>query len=167
MKKAALILALLMITPASFAYIEEFTTSDNKTLQGTGYSQSTLEIIDTARMIKQGVERDYVPYYSRQYYSKTPVRKWYQVAKRYFDPAASEEVFGVRELHYQNTWFSFSPSYYEKETPNDRYQRLYDRDIKRLEVAGKTVKGSKGIEPAVDDKPAGPEYKDGFIMEDL
>lgn len=146
MKKAALLLAVLLITSASYAYIEEFTTSDNKTLQGTGYSQESLKIIDTARMLKQGQERDYVPYYSRELYSKNPVRKWYQLAKRWFDPAQDEHVFGVREINYDNHFFNTQPNYNELQSPNDRYNRLMDKDIKRLETAGKVIKGSNGVE---------------------
>lgn len=167
MKKTALLLTLLFVCPMSFAYIEEYTTSDNASLQGIGYSQEALKIIDTARMRTQGVEKDYVPFYSRQFYSKNPLVKWYQVAKRYFDPSQDEEIFGMREIYYNNTWFEVSPSYFEGSTPNDKYNRLHEKDIKRLEVAGKTIKGSGGVEPAVDENtPAGSDYDDGLIFEE-
>lgn len=165
MKKAILLLALLIMAPKAFAYVEEYTTSDIKTLTGAGYSQETLEVVDTARMLKQGTERDYVPFYKRNYYSSNPVLKWYQVAKRYIDPAQNEHVFGVREIRYQNGWFDFSPSYSELVTPNDRYQRLYDKDIERLETAGKIVKGSNGIEPSLEDNSVTPTEE--LIIEDL
>ena len=167
MKKTALLLALMFVCPMSIAYVEEFTSSDNASLQGKGYSQAALQLVATARMKTQGAEKDYVPFYSRQFYSKNPLVKWYQVAKRYLDPAQDEEVFGMREIYYSNTWFELSPNYLEWKTPNDKYNRLKERDLKRLEVAGKTVKGSGGIEAAVDETmPAGPEYDDGFIFEE-
>ena len=146
MKKAALIVALLLTMGASFAYIEEYTTSDTKTLQGTGYTAETMKIIDTARTLKQGVVKDYVPYYTTQFYSDKPPLKWYQMVKRYFDPLQDEGVFGIREITYTNGWFEMSPSYDSKITPNNKYLRLYDKDIKRLDKAGKIVPGSNGIE---------------------
>lgn len=150
MKKIALLLAMLAVTQASFAYLEEYTTSDNKTLQGTGYSQDTLKIIDAARVFNQGAEKDYVPFYGREYYSKNPIRKWYQVAKRYFDPASDERVFGVREIHYENGMFDLSPSYSARFSPNDRYNRLFKKDLDRLDSAGKVIKGSGGYENEQD-----------------
>ncbi len=146
MKKAILLICAMLTVPAAYAYIQEFTSSDIKTLQGTGYSQEALEIVDTARMLRQATDKDYVPYYSRKIYSDNPKLKIYQIVKRYFDPAQDEHVFGVREIHYNNGWFDLSPSYNEKVTPNDRYKRLTDEEIERLETAGKIIPGSGGVE---------------------
>ncbi len=146
MKKLVLILGVLLFAQASFAYLEEYTTSDNKTLQGVGFSQETLRIIDTARMNAQGVEKDYVPYYEKNFYSKNFFLKWYQAAKVYVDPAAEDHVFGVREIVFENSPMDIGPTYVSRKTPNDKYNRLYENDIKRLEVAGKRVKNSNGIE---------------------
>ena len=99
MKKTALLLALMFVCPMSFAYVEEFTSSDNASLQGKGYSQAALQLVDTARMKTQGAEKDYVPFYSRQFYSKNPLVNWYQVATHYLDPAQDEVVFGMK-AHY-------------------------------------------------------------------
>ncbi|MCD8023970.1 MAG: hypothetical protein LUE64_00355 [Candidatus Gastranaerophilales bacterium] len=146
MKKAVLLIAALFIMQAGFAYVEEFTTSDIKTLQGKGYSQDILKIVDTSRMLSQEGDKDYVPFYSRKIYSDKPLIKWYQVAKRYFDPAQDENVFGVRELNYNNSYFEFSPSYSSRLSPNDKYMRLIESDKRRLETSGKTVPGSGGRE---------------------
>ena len=148
MKKVALIVSLLMISQASFAYIQEYTTSDVKTLQGTGLSQETIRMVETARVLKQGVEKDYVPFYERTYYSNNPIRKWYQVVKRFWDPATDNHTFGVGEITFENGMFDLSPSYSSRMAPNDKYNRLFDEDIKRLETSGKTIKGSGGVEPS-------------------
>ncbi len=148
MKKAALLLALLFTAQASFAYIEEYTTSDIKTLNGTGYSQETMKVVETARILKQGYEKDYVPFYPTEIYSDNPIVKWYQVAKRYFDPAQDNQIMGVREIKYDNDWFPGNPNVLEKKSPNNKYQRLFDKDIQRLETAGKIVPGSNGVEKA-------------------
>lgn len=159
MKKIALLLVVLLMAQASFAYIEEYTTSDIKTLQGTGYSQDTLKMVETARMLKQGVEKDYVPFYDRRMYSGNPVRKWYQTAKRFWDPAADDQMFGVREINFEEQVMEFLPSYTSRMTPNDKYNRYFDYDRRRLENAGKRVKGSNGVE-TVYEETKGFTYKD-------
>ena len=146
MKKIALLICILMVSQASFAYFQEYTTSDVKSLQGQGYSQETIKIIETARIKSQGDVKDYVPFYQTKFYSDKPIRKWYQVAKRFLDPGTDEHVFGVREITYENGMFDMSPSYSSRMAPNNRYVRLFDDDIKRLDTAGKTIKGSNGIE---------------------
>lgn len=146
MKKVALLLILLLTTQAGHAYLEEYTTSDVKTLQGTGYSQETLKMIETGRMLKQGVEKDYVPFYDRRMYSGNPIRKWYQSAKRFLDPAADDQMFGIREITYENKFYELLPSYASRRSPNDKYVRYFDYDLQRLENTGKTVKGSNGYE---------------------
>ena len=110
-------------------------------------------------MKSQGAEKDYVPFYSRKFYSDNPVRKWYQVAKRFLDPGADEHVFGLREITYENGVFDMSPSYSSKVSPNDKYNRLFEDDLRRLDSAGKTIKGSNGIEQT--------DVKGSFYQENL
>ena len=147
MKKAILLLAVFfLVAQASHAYYEEFKTSDVINLQEKGYSQEIIRIVDTARYLKQGVEKDYVPYFPREFYSKNPVLKYYQMARRYWDPGVNSPDFGFKEISFQNGWFDFSPSYNRFVNPNDRFQRLFDDDLKRLEYTGRIVKGSNGDE---------------------
>ena len=178
MKKAILLLAVFfLVAQASFAYYEEYKSSDIESLQQKGYSQELLKIIDTSRYLKQGVEKDYVPFYSRKFYSDNPVLKYYQMARRYWDPGVNSPDFGFKEISFQNGWFDFSPSYNSKINPNDRVQRLMDDDINRLEYTGKIVNGSNGDEEKakdilnVQDEPKAPEEPktliDEFILEDL
>ncbi len=176
MKKAILLLAaFFIVAQASFAYYEEYKTSDIVNLQGKGYSQDLLRIIDTSRYLKQGVEKDYVPYYPREFYSENPILKYYQMAQRYWDPGVDSPDFGFKEISFQNRWFDFSPSYNSKINPNDRYQRLFDKDIKRLEYTGKIVKDSNGDEEKAkqilnvkDETPSKTQTtKDEFVIEDL
>ena len=146
MRKIALLLALIVTTQMSFAYVEEYTTSDIKTLTGTGYSQSALKVIETSRITKQGAEKDYVPFYSTEIYSDNPIVKWYQVAKRYVDPAQNSNFFGTREINYENSWHPDGPSAIEFKTPNDKFIRHKEKNIKRLDYTGKVIEGSNGIE---------------------
>lgn len=146
MKKVAFLLAILLIGQTCFAYVQEYASSDIKTLQGSGYSQDTLKMVETARMLKQGVEKDYVPFYDRHLYSRNPVRKWYQSVKRYFDPATDDNTFGVREITFENKLMDMAPGYFFLYSPNDRYNRYLERDLLRLENTGKRVKNSNGIE---------------------
>ena len=147
MKKFALLLTTLFVSQAAFAYIQEYTTSDIKTLQGTGYSQSTLKVVDTERTLKQGYNKDYVPYYDRRAYSSNPIVKWYQMAKRLVDPGTDDNFFGVHEIQMENTIHELYPTYASWETPNDKYNRFMSDDVMRLDTAGKTIKGSNGVEP--------------------
>ena len=185
MKKAILLIAaLLFVAQASHAYYQEFTTSDIQTLQGTGYSAETMKIVETARILRQGVEKDYVPFYSTKFYSDNPVLKYYQMARRYWDPGVNSPDFGFKEISFQNGWFDFSPSYNSKINPNDRFQRLFEDDIKRLDYTGKTIVGSGGKEekakeilnvsektPSKDSSQTKTEEQktlmDEFILEDL
>lgn len=99
------------------------------------------------------------------------------MARRYWDPGVNSPDFGFKEISFQNGWFDFSPSYNSKINPNDRFQRLMDDDIKRLEYTGKIVNGSNGDEEKakdilnVQDEPKAPEEPktliDEFILEDL
>lgn len=160
MKKAALLIALLFISQATFAYMREYQTSDIKTLQGTGYSQDLMRMVETSRMINQGEEKDYVPFYDRHLYSTNPFRKWYQTAKRYWDPAADDGMFGIREITYQNEAMILLPSHAARYTPNDKYNRYFNTDLERLEHTGKIIKGSRGIEA---NPPRGRGYSFGRI----
>ena len=146
MKKTALLIAALLFAQASFAYYMEYETSDIKTLQGTGYSQEIMKIVETSRMLKQGVEKDYVPFFSPEFYSSNPIIKYYQMARRYWDPGSNSTDFGFKEINFANAFFDFSPSYNSKISPNNRFQRLFDNDIERLEYTGKIVKDSQGDE---------------------
>lgn len=148
MKKIALIICLLLVSQASFAYFKEYESSDIKTLERQGYSQDMMRIVETSRVKGQGEERDYVPFYSTKYYSDNPIRKWYQVAKRFVDPGTDNHTFGVGEITFENGMFdaTVSPTYSSRMAPNNKYTRLFDDDIRRLETSGKTIKGSRGIE---------------------
>lgn len=181
MKKVMLLLtAFLLVAQASYAYYEEYTSSDIASLQEKGYSQELLKIVDTARYLKQGAEKDYVPFYSRKFYSDNPILKYYQMARRYWDPASDSSDFGFKEINFQNGWFDASPSYSRFVNPNDRFQRLFDDDIKRLEYTGRIVKGSNGSEDSAreilnvseEDAPKTETrvqraLEDEFILEDL
>ncbi len=173
MKKAVLLMAALFISQAAFAYYEEYATSDIQTLQGTGYSQEILKIVETSRILKQGAEKDYVPFYGTEFYSKNPIVKYYQMARRYWDPGSDSGDFGFKEINYANSWFDSSPSYNSQINPNNRYQRLFENDIKRLEYTGKTVKGSSGDEnkaaEILGEEPVETQIKteDDLFIEDL
>jgi len=167
MKKIIVLLVMVFSMQASFAYYTEYETSDIKTMYGKGYSMETLKMVDTARMVTRGDEKDYVPFFSTQLYSSSRPIKWYEVFKRYFDPAQDMHDFGVKEIQYSNHWFALAPSYYEKKNPNNRYQRLKNRDVKRLDVAGKVIEGSEGKEESVDFLKPGEIYDAGFFFEYL
>ncbi len=149
MKKFALTLFMILAFQAStHAYIEEYSTSDVSTLHRAGYSMNILKTIETSRMLSQGSSSDYVPFFSRKIYSDNPLKKFYQVAHRYFDPNADTGTFGAREIYFENSFFdqTLSPTYNSYRTPNDKYERYYASDLQRMEHAGKLVPGSNGFE---------------------
>ena len=170
MKKTVLLLAaVFLFVQASFAYYKEYETSDIKTLQGTGYSQEIMRLVETTRILKQGVERDYVPFFSSEFYSSNPIIKYYQMARRYWDPGSNSPDFGFKEINFANAFFDFSPSYNSKISPNSKYQRLFDDDIERLEYTGKVVKNSQGDEENAREiiNNSQTENQETFLMEDL
>lgn len=166
MKKFALLLAAFLIAQTAQAYVTEYKTSDIKSFLGSGYSQDTLKALDTIRYINQGDIKDYVPFYPTEFYSKNPARKWYQAVKRYVDPLQDKHTFGVSEIIWDNQAYELSPSFYEPNTPNNKYIRYHERDLKRLEQAGTVVKGSGGVEEPIEDQN-NLDADRGFVLESL
>ncbi len=112
MKKLVAILALVSVAQGAFAYIKEGTTSDIKSLQGSGYSQACLQIVDSEIARQQREGEQYVQYYNNEFYNqagKSGIGKWYYKTKLYFDPIQDDGLFGNHENAFTNTWFPDQP----------------------------------------------------------
>jgi|GEM_PF-1485867 len=107
MKKTVAILGILALSQCAFAYIREGTTSDVNRLQGKGYSQSTLKIIDSEKVRQQNEGMYYARYYDDEFYTKdNPYRR----IKLYFDPNQDDGLFGNHENSFTNTFFPDQPT---------------------------------------------------------
>ncbi len=107
MKKTVAILSILALSQCAFAYMKEGTTSDVDKMQGKGYSQATLKIIDGERVRQQNAGTQYVRYYDNEFYTKdSPYRR----IKLLFDPIQDDGLFGNHENSFTNTIFPDQPS---------------------------------------------------------
>ena len=107
MKKTVAILSILALSQCAFAYIREGETSHVGKLQGKGYSQSALKIIDSEKVRQQRDGTRYVRYYDNEFYTKdSPYRR----IKLYFDPIQDDGLFGERENSFTNTVFPDQPA---------------------------------------------------------
>lgn len=117
MKKIFATFCLLAMTQGAFAYIRGGTTSDIDNLQGRGYSQATLKIIDAekSRVQREGEGNGrYERYYETSYYNEPRDKKgrrmyWYNRLKVYVDPKQDDTLFGEREINFYNKFFQDQP----------------------------------------------------------
>ena len=109
MKKFAITLCFFMITQGAHAYIKEGNTANVRYLQGSGFSQSTLRIMDEQQERVRSVYEQYTPYYENEYYGVKHPGWWYQRFKAWFDPMQDDKLFGAHEINFSNKFFQSHP----------------------------------------------------------
>lgn len=124
MKKIALMLSLFVIsTGISSAYLYSGELSNVDTLREQGFSESTLQVVNTVSFHNKGKHRDeqrmILPMRSRN-----PFGRAYTAVKNYIDPAQDDGLFGEHQIEYTNTWNSDLPGYARKYTENKMFENL-------------------------------------------
>ena len=101
MRKVFVLLSIAALSMgASFASINDNATSDIDLLRNQGFSESILEVIDTARNHdSNGVTPRY--YTSR---SKNKLGRGYTSFKTYIDPVQDDGLFGDHQINFSNSW---------------------------------------------------------------
>lgn len=114
MKKLLVLLgAVILSSGISFAAIGENETTDIDYLRSLGYSESALQIVDTAKYHgSHGKPR----YYQRNVNNGKKLGKAYTVVKYWFDPAQDDGLFGEHQINFSNSWT------WEKNKYSSRYK---------------------------------------------
>jgi len=109
MKKILLALCLLSVCSSAFAYIQEDKMVDINRLMMQGYSEDALRILDRANMRATGDDEIYNVYYQDKVY-KNKWSKWYDQAKRYWDPLAEDDNFARYDIKFENRFYTLDPN---------------------------------------------------------
>ena len=99
MKKILMLSIIALMTSAVYASYNEYETANIDTLKKQGYSESTLQIVDTARFYNQGQNGNY----ERRYKDQGKKTKYFYV-KNYFDLIQDDAKFGEHEINFTNSW---------------------------------------------------------------
>ena len=100
MKKLVLLFGVMILSGGmSFAVLEEGKSSDIDTLRSQGFSESMLEVVDTARSHDSNGQS--LRYFDR---SKNKMGRGYSSIKKYIDPMQDDGRFGEHQIHFSNSW---------------------------------------------------------------
>lgn len=118
MKKLALTLCLaIAATSASYAFYLENDTHEIDTLRAQGFSESTIQVVDTATTHNKGKNARNRTHYVYKG-GDNPIGRSYSRIKWYFDPAQDDGRFGSHQINISNTWGDGTP----------KYQQMYSSD---------------------------------------
>ena len=119
MKKFAITLCLaLCLTGTSFAYYEEGTMQKIDVLRAQGFSESTIQSVDTATRMNRGKNGKTTAAFTKKT-GKNALGRSYTAIKNYFDPLQDDGNFGEHQIQFTNTWNDDVPEYANKF--NDSY----------------------------------------------
>ena len=100
MKKVLVLFgAIILSTGISFGEIQEGTTSDIDNLRRQGFSESMLEVVDTARYHDSNGKTS--RYFDR---SRNKLGRGYSSIKNYIDPGQDDGLFGDHQIQFSNSW---------------------------------------------------------------
>jgi len=108
MKKFAItlcILGALGVTTGAFAYIQSEDMATVPQIQAEGFSKQMGKVTDVVRYNHSKGTAD--TYYNLDPYADcdgSDKLKWYSFAKRWFDPAQDDEMFGRHDINFSNKW---------------------------------------------------------------
>ena len=100
MKKLSVLLGIIILSSGiSYAAINEDRTSDIDLLRNQGFSESTLQVVDTAKFHDSNGR-------SNRYFkkSKNKFGRGYSAIKTYIDPVQDDGLFGEHQIHFSNSW---------------------------------------------------------------
>ena len=101
MKNLSVLLGVIILSSGmSFGAINDNATSDIDLLRNQGYSESILEVVDTAKSHdSNGLTPRY--YTSR---GKNKLGRGYTSLKTYIDPVQDDGLFGDHQINFSNSW---------------------------------------------------------------
>ena len=124
MKKLAISLCfILAVTGTSMAFYEGEEMHEIDTLRAQGYSESTIQIVDTTTRYNKGKNAQNSRIYTRKR-GKNPLGRSYTAIKNYFDPLQDDALFGEHQINFTNTWNGDLPWYAQKYNTDYKKENL-------------------------------------------
>lgn len=123
MKKLLVLLGIITITPCiSYAFINESETSNIDVLRHQGYSESTLEVVDTAKYYNGGISKKNQRYFKTKEHRH--LGKGYKYLKQYVDPAQDDGIFGEHQINFSNNWNGDVTKYTSEKVQSNQVDNL-------------------------------------------
>jgi len=117
---------LALASSISFAAIYENDTALPELLKTQGYSQATLEMVDTTAAMHRGPEGNY----ERRFQSKVDTDnklRVYKHIKRYIDPVQDDGLFGEHAINFSNSWQGDDTHYTHMKEMKPKFKEGYKK----------------------------------------